>query len=87
VNDGPDSTPAPTRAGCCLITGIGGLIGLVSGAVFGVKEFNEAVERAARLDPDVDFLPVVVPFFAFVGAVFGALAAGMLGSAWGRWRS
>ncbi len=75
-----------TRSGCCLVIGVGGLVGLVLGGSFGIRQFNAVVDEAVQQGEEiVDFLPVGVPFWALVGAIIGAFAAGLLLRVLRRW--
>lgn len=75
-----DATPIPR--GCCLITGAGGLLGLIVGGAYGVHQFNAAVDEAVREHGFADYLPVGVPVWAIFGTVLGAMSGLLSVVAW-----
>lgn len=57
----------------CLVT-LGLVVGLVAGAVYGVREYQAAVDAANREGLTGDYLPVGVPIRAAFGAIIGFTA-------------
>ena len=74
--------PTPTRAGCCLASGVGGLVGFLVGGYLGVLSYSAAADEAARAGEFFDELPVPPVLGALAGTVIGALAARVLLGLW-----
>jgi hypothetical protein len=79
LTQSPHDKPA-TRYGCCLASSAGGLLGLVLGGYYGIREYNAAVDEVVQEGLTADFLPVGVPFWALVGAIVGAIVGAVAGS-------
>ncbi|GAC1475295.1 MAG: hypothetical protein NVSMB9_27470 [Isosphaeraceae bacterium] len=52
------------------------------GGLYGIRDFQMAVEDAVQKNGFADFIPVGIPCFAFLGALLGAIAARVLLGIW-----
>jgi hypothetical protein len=70
------------RPGCTLPTFAGGLVGFLLGGHLGMKNDQAATEKAVQEQGFADFVPVLVPAFAVMGALIGLFVAILLVIAW-----
>lgn len=63
-----------TLLGVCLGSIFGGSLGFIVGGVYGIKDYNAAMNLAIQESGFADFLPVFVPFFAAIGSTIGAIS-------------
>jgi hypothetical protein len=75
---GPPSRPPPTCFGSCLVTATAVLIGFALGGLYGDWADRATFEEMTRRGELVDFLPVGIPVFGFLGAIVAAIPTVLL---------